>query len=224
MGTKILFVLLAAVLIQAACSISASPPLNATQAPTATVMIIPTQTSVPATNTAIPATATVVPSETALATTVPSAVPRAASAVPATPVPSGGAKTVKIYLVAINDNGAGGTKIGCGDSLIPVTVSITPTVAVLRAALTKLLSIKSQFYGASGLYNSLYQSNLAIDSLVIQNGVATIRLSGTISMGGECDNPRFQAQLEQTALQFSTVKQASIFINGKPLSQVLSLK
>jgi spore germination protein GerM len=103
-------------------------------------------------------------------------------------------------------------------------VSITPTEAVLRAALTKLLSIKTRFYGESGLYNSLYQSNLSIESLIIQNGVATIRLSGTISMGGECDTPRFQAQLEQTALQFSTVKQVSIFINGKPLSEVLSSK
>jgi hypothetical protein len=224
MDRKPLFILLALVLIQAACSVSTAPPLNATQAPSVTV-IIPTQTSAPATDTAIPATPTLAASETApVATTVPSKVPPAASPEPATPVPSGGASAVKIYLVAIGDNGAGGTKIGCGDSLIPVTVSITPTVAVLRAALSKLLSIKTQFYGASGLYNSLYQSNLAIDSLVIQNGVATIRLSGTISMGGECDTPRFRAQLEQTALQFSTVKQVSIFINNKPISEVLSLK
>jgi len=103
-------------------------------------------------------------------------------------------------------------------------VSITPTIGVLRAALTKLLTIKTRFYGESGLYNSLYQSNLSIDSLNLQNGVATIRLSGTISLGGVCDTPRFQAQLEQTVLQFSTIKQANIFINDQPLAKVLSSK
>jgi hypothetical protein len=43
-------------------------------------------------------------------------------------------------------------------------------------------------------------------------------------MGGECDTPRVRAQLEQTILQFPTVTEADIFINGKPLADVLSLK
>jgi spore germination protein GerM len=43
-------------------------------------------------------------------------------------------------------------------------------------------------------------------------------------MGGECDTPRVQAQIEQTILQFPTVKEVVIFINGKHLSDVLSLK
>jgi len=43
-------------------------------------------------------------------------------------------------------------------------------------------------------------------------------------MGGECDTPRVQAQLEQTVLQFPTVTDAAIFINGRPLADVLSLK
>jgi len=33
-----------------------------------------------------------------------------------------------------------------------------------------------------------------------------------------------QAQLEYTVLQFPTVTEAAIFINGKPLAEVLSLK
>jgi hypothetical protein len=128
-------------------------------------------------------------------------------------------------MVAMNDNGVKGTKIGCGDSIVPVSVPITPTLGVLRAALTKLLSVKTRFFGGeSDLYNSLYQSNLNLDSLNLQDGVATIRLSGTVVLGGVCDTPRFQAQLEQTALQFSTVKQVNIFINDKPLSEVLSSK
>jgi hypothetical protein len=43
-------------------------------------------------------------------------------------------------------------------------------------------------------------------------------------MGGECDSPRVQAQLEQTVLQFPSVTDVAIFINGKPLAEALSLK
>jgi hypothetical protein len=43
-------------------------------------------------------------------------------------------------------------------------------------------------------------------------------------LGGECDNPRVQAQIENTVLQFSTVTSADIFLNGKTLAEALSLK
>jgi spore germination protein GerM len=35
-------------------------------------------------------------------------------------------------------------------------------------------------------------------------------------------NPRVQAQIEETALQFPTVKKVKVFINGLPLSEYLS--
>ncbi|MDR3573384.1 MAG: GerMN domain-containing protein [Anaerolineaceae bacterium] len=219
MGAKIFLTILAVALIQAACSVSAVEPMNATHTPSSSA-VISTETLAPIANTITPAA-----SESPVpATMVPSAIPSPASLDPnATNV--SGASTVKIFMVAINDNGVRGPKIGCGDSIIPVDVPITPTLGVLRAALTKLLSAKTRYFGGeSDLYDSLYQSNLNIDSLDIQNGVATIRLSGTVLLGGVCDAPRFQAQIEQTALQFSTIKQVSIFINDKPLSEVLSSK
>jgi hypothetical protein len=95
---------------------------------------------------------------------------------------------------------------------------------VLRAALVALLSVKDQTYGQSGLYNALYQSNLQVDSLSIDGSKASVYLSGSLVMGGECDNPRVQAQLEQTVRQFPTVTKAAIFVNGRPLADVLSLK
>lgn len=133
-------------------------------------------------------------------------------------------QTVKVFLVAIGDNGASGKLIGCGDSIVPVTQEIVPTKGVLRAALEILLGIKQQNYGQSGLYNALYQSNLTIDDVRIENGKASIRLSGRLLLGGVCDNPRVEAQLVETAKQFSTVKEVEIFINGKPLEDVLSEK
>ena len=142
------------------------------------------------------------------------------------PLPTGetAVHMVRIFLIAIDDNGAGGLPVGCGDSAIPVQVEIPPTQAVMKAALETMLSIKDQYYGQSGLYNALYQSDLQVESISISAGKATVNLTGTLTMGGECDNPRVQAQLEQTILQFPTVTEADIFINGKPLADVLSLK
>ncbi len=134
-----------------------------------------------------------------------------------------GASQVKIFLIAVNDNGASGKIIGCGDSLIPVIIKIQPTLEVLRASLNKLFAMHGQKdYGVSGLYNALYQSNLSIESLNIVNREAVIRLKGSLVLGGVCDNPRIKAQLEESALQFSTVDKASVFINGVPLNQLLS--
>jgi hypothetical protein len=132
--------------------------------------------------------------------------------------------TVQIFLIAVDDNGQTGTSVGCGDSAVPVQVEIPPTQGVLKAALAALLSVKDQYYGQSGLYNALYQSDLQVESVSIDGGKASVYLTGTLQMGGECDSPRVQAQLEQTVLQFSTVTEAAIFINGKPLADVLSLK
>jgi hypothetical protein len=132
--------------------------------------------------------------------------------------------TAQIYLIAIGDNGKSGPKIGCGDSAIPVQVRVPYTQAVLRASLDKLLSLKQRDYGASGLYNVLYQSDLHVASLALDAGKATIRLTGSLTLGGECDSPRVDAQIRYTALQFSTVQDVTIFLNDKPLADMLSLK
>jgi len=132
---------------------------------------------------------------------------------------------VKIFMIAVDDNGQAGTPVGCGDSVVPVMVEIPSTQAVLKAALQALLSTKDQFYGQSGLYNALYQSDLQLESASIDaSGKASVNLTGSLKMGGECDTPRVQAQLEQTVRQFPNVTEVNIFINGKPIADVLSLK
>lgn len=138
--------------------------------------------------------------------------------VPAQAEQPGGFTIVRIFLISPN----GGGPIGCGDTVAPVTQEIPSTRGVLRAALERLLSLHSAYYGESGLYNALYQSQLTIDDVRIDNRIATIRLSGQIVLGGVCDTPRVQAQLEQIALQFSTVDQVRIYINGNLLEDVLN--
>ncbi len=159
-----------------------------------------------------------------IATSIPS-VPQLAptEAISTEPAPTT-PQMVQVYLIAIDDNGQSGNPVGCGDSAVPIQVQIEPTQGVLKAALEALLSIKEQYYGQSGLYNALYQSDLMVDSVKITGGKAEVQLSGLMILGGECDNPRVQAQLEQTILQFSTVTEVEVFINGKTLADALSLK
>jgi hypothetical protein len=125
-----------------------------------------------------------------------------------------------IYLVAIGDNGASGTAFGCEDSLIPVTVDIdahNTTEAKITAALTALFAIDDQYYGESGLYNVFYQSDLAVNSISIENGVATVDLTGDMALGGECDDPRVEQTIRATILQFPEVTDAVVTRNGQPL-------
>jgi len=184
-----------------------SPAVTASLTATSTVAQVMTNTLLPPAPTDPQPSPTVqAPTETRVPTDVPTQ------------------HTVQIFLIAVDDNGQTGIPVGCGDSAVPVQVEIPPTQGVLKAALVALLSVKDQFYGQSGLYNALYQSDLQVDNVNIEDGKASVYLSGTLRMGGECDDPRVQAQLEQTVLQFPTVTEAVIFINGIPLAEVLSLK
>jgi hypothetical protein len=124
----------------------------------------------------------------------------------------------------VGDNGQSGIKVGCGDSLVAVKEPIEPTSGVIRASLNKLFSFKQQNVGQSGLYNALWQSNLTLASARVDDGVATVTLTGSVQMGGECDTPRFKGQIEQTILAQPGVKRAVVFLNGKPIDQALSLK
>ena len=188
--------------------------------------LLPTQTLAAEPPTLTPSvtdlpTKTLPPSPTPVPDTV---TPLPPSPTPLPPTTQPGQQTVQIFLIALEDNGQSGKKIGCDDSVVPVPVTIPPTLGVLRAALEELLSLPDIYYGVTGLYNALHQSDLTLTSVSIAQGKATIHLSGTIMTSGVCDNPRIAAQLEETALQFSTVDQVAIYIDGTPLEDVLSLK
>lgn len=133
---------------------------------------------------------------------------------------TGSVSQVKIYLVAVGDDGKTGSKIGCGDSLVAVTKDIQETTKPLEAAIKELLALTNRDYGQSGLMTALYQSTLQVKSVSVDKGVANIKLSGTILSGGTCDDPRIVAQLKNTASQFSSVKSVNITVNDVPLDQL----
>lgn len=132
--------------------------------------------------------------------------------------------TVEVYYIALEDNGVGGAPVGCGDSAVAVKYPVGFGQDALTYAYEKLLYERERNVGESGLYNALYQSDLTIKSAEIKDGTAIIALEGSLLMGGECDSPRVQAQLEMIPGQFPGVTAVEVTINGKPLSEVLSLK
>jgi Sporulation and spore germination len=193
---------------------------NSTAIPTPMATRVVSPTAIP---TSVP-TETSAPTSTATSTRAPSPTPTVAAIPTRTPTIPAKTTRVKLYFVAIDDNGKSGKKIGCNDSLVAVDREISATSAPLTVALNELFSLKGQFYGQSGLYNALYQSKIKVASVTIVDGKATINLSGSLVLNGICDNPRVEAQVEQVALQFSTVSSVVVYLNGIPLQQALSEK
>jgi len=161
----------------------------------------------------------------------PTALPVSTNTVPANPAPTnttsspGGPEVseVEIYLIGIGDGGSSGKPVGCGDSLVAIKRPVAPTRQPIVAALNELFTIKQQYFGESGLYTALYQSNLSVDSAQVNaNGVATVVLTGQVLLGGTCDTPRFKGQIEETILAVEGVQSANILLNGEPIDEALS--
>jgi hypothetical protein len=131
-----------------------------------------------------------------------------------------------VYLAAPEGSTGPVGPIGCGNYLVPVTrgdLPPTTTDKQIAYALTDLFSIKDQFYGQSGLYDTLYQSNLVVERIELDaTGHANIYLTGDYLLAGECTNPLFQAQIVYTARQVAGVSSVAVFINGTAIEQLLS--
>lgn len=139
-----------------------------------------------------------------------------------------GAPQYSIYLIALNDQGLNGKEVGCGDSVVPLVENSTKSAAtnteLLNEAFNNLLSIKDKTLPQSAFSNFLAGSKLKLVSAEIKDGKAIVKLSGQLSLAGECDDPRVKAQLQETAAQFDDVKSVEIYLNNKTLEQATSLK
>src|ERR1700682_1890192 len=111
---------------------------------------------------------------------------------------------ITVYLVALGDHGKTGRKIGCDDSLVPVTRTIKTTSAPLKAALQELLLIPPVYIDNPQLQNFWKGRNLQLRSVSIRTHIATIHISGEVFVAGICDEPRIKSQIEETARQFPT--------------------
>lgn len=203
----------AAATIPTATLLEPSPtPVQPSQTPTD----IPTATPQP---TATP-TETPLPSATPTETLTPTPTDTATATLPP-PTPSG-EDAIYIYYIQLDNGGP----VGCGDTAIKVNTGQWRTGDVaqdVKTALQRLFASRYQNYG--NLYNSLYASNISVDSVTFKasDGVVSIRLSGTYGRTGDrCDNSRSRAQIWSTIRQFSGVKTIDILLNGNLLGDILA--
>lgn len=132
-----------------------------------------------------------------------------------TPTPSATATlTTTVQIALVNEIGTpSATTFGCGDEIEMVNRSVSTTTP-LKTAIEELMSIHTRAYGMSGLTTALYQNNFTVNSVTITGTHADIDLSGTIMIGGVCDNPRIQEQMKRTILQFPGITTYQIKLNG----------
>jgi hypothetical protein len=131
---------------------------------------------------------------------------------------------VHLYFIALGPSHASGPKVGCGDTLVRVNVGIPATRAPLAATFRLLVQQHTRLYGQTRLYNPLFAAHLRVQGATVVKGGATVRLSGPLYLSGDCDDPRVIAQLRATALQFHTVRRATVLLDGVPIRQALSQK
>lgn len=128
-------------------------------------------------------------------------------------------REVKVYLVALDDRGKRGRRIGCDDSLVPVTRTVAASGAPLKAAVEALLAVPREYEGNLG--TSWAGEGLRVRSAVISRGVATLRVEGTLPVAGVCDIPRIEEQIKATARQFRGVRSVRVFLNGQRLADAI---
>ncbi|MCF3140593.1 GerMN domain-containing protein [Paenarthrobacter sp. AR 02] len=128
-----------------------------------------------------------------------------------------------VYYVAINDGGARGVRFGCNDSLVPVRGATTPGDP-LSVTLGRLLEGGLPVDGDATLYDALAGSSLHFLSGYMSGSTVVVNLSGSLRPGGVCDVPRIQAQLTHTAVAASGASRAEIYVNGRTLTEALSVR
>ncbi|MFE8886039.1 hypothetical protein ACFYLX_09330 [Pseudarthrobacter enclensis] len=144
--------------------------------------------------------------------------------------PAPGRRTATAYFVLLDDGGSNGVRFGCNDSLVGLAEDAPAGMEPLPAAMQVLLTAGTDTSlpgdgPAQGrdTYNALAGSRLKFLSGTFDGTTVTVYLAGALSLGGVCDIPRMEAQLTQTALAAVDAVRAQIYLNGRPLVEVLRL-
>lgn len=138
-------------------------------------------------------------------------------------------ETIKnIYITAIDGSSIAQNltteTFGCNDKIFPIqqTSLMTPEAAIQTLFNYRVATPMYTDYAET--YNVFANSALTIESLTIENWLATLKLTGTLSVGGICDSPRVSEQIKQTLLQYPEINEVNILINDEDLSSFLSEK
>jgi hypothetical protein len=134
---------------------------------------------------------------------------------------------VRVMLIAPKDGGSQGRKVACDDSAVPVEVTLPVETPALEGSLEGLFSLghepsNTPWDTRTGLYNALHASPLTIEKIERRGAEATIHLHGYLEIGEPCDGQRALAQLTETVLQFPDIQHVQLYLDGKPLREMLA--
>jgi hypothetical protein len=136
-----------------------------------------------------------------------------------------GKMTIKIALLDTAGK-TNGKKLGC-DRVVMISKEVPRTSAVLSSAMKELFSINQNRVSSNDWYNFIANTKdtLKFDRASIVNGTANIYLTGSLSgLAGVCDDPRAKNQIDETALQFPSVQNIQIYLNGSSTTLIPSKK
>lgn len=136
-------------------------------------------------------------------------------------LPAGLAAGTPVYFVSLDDGGSSGVRFGCNDSLVGVYHAASTAEEPLRTSFRVLLGGGES---PEGLYNSLEDSTLEYVSAYFDGTTVVVNMTGSIRPGGTCDIPRVEAQLTHTAVAAVGAARAEIYVDGRSLADVLSLR
>lgn len=120
----------------------------------------------------------------------------------------------KITLRAYFNNSQMDPEYSC-QKVFAVNRDVPKTQAVARAALDTLLTGPTQLERSAGFF-TVINPGTKIQSLVIQNGNAKVDFNSELTRGvaGSCKVLAIRSEIAQTLMQFQTVQQVTISVNG----------
>jgi hypothetical protein len=128
--------------------------------------------------------------------------------------PAQGGEMTTIMVPLINSDSTGDFgPFGCAEYLSFVPRQVPQTLAVLNATYKWLFDNNYQTSQYHNLVPGM-QPNLNFQSVEIVNGVAKVYLTGFV-MGNHCADATFAAQIEQAALQYPSVNNIEVYVNGQ---------
>lgn len=119
---------------------------------------------------------------------------------------------INVPFASMSESGDFGP-FGCGQYLNIHTVQVPATQSVLGAVYSQLFTTPYDISNSEDKNIIASHQNLNFDSVSIDNGIASVYLSGTV-MGNHCADEVFRHQIEQAAFQFDTVNEIQVFVNN----------
>jgi germination protein M len=152
----------------------------------------------------------VTPGPSTSPTEPPASTPPTGSPASPTPAPSG-SMVVRAYFILGGEPGSEG--------LVPYLFTVPKTPAVATAAMNALLAGSAAQRDGFSPISSAIPPGTKLLGLTINNGIATVDLSGEFASGGGSASAQYRlAQVTYTLTQFPTVKKVLFKVDGSPVT------